>query len=526
MATGLRQIIGRQKDARQLLAVVSEALGVPVSVEDAEGALLHGAALTGDGVGRFPVTLDGTHLGWVCGPAPAQAVAALLDHLVARESEKKALGAEVLHLYREINLIYSFSEKLAALLDLDRVAQLTLEQARQLIAGTDGAIALLDEDTGLLAPIAGFGEVWSRVGRFVRGQGIIGAIAATGIGEIVNDIDADPRTVLPHGAVRSLLVAPLKVGERVIGVIGLGSTTPATYSAADLKLLTTLALQTATAIENARLFERTVQAAHERERLMALHKEAELARAKLEGELKLAARIQADLFPADLPRVDGYEFAARNRPARKCGGDYYDALPLTRAGGGGLLLCVADVSGKGLPAALVMSNMQATLRALIGRTDSLAELAGHASELLYAATPPEKYVTAAFVELAPATGWLTFVGAGHLDNLVLRASGATVPLVSTGTPLGLLPLAEPYGEAIDRLHPGDTLVLFSDGVTEAQNAADEEFGEERLAAILRGASGLPVAALIDRVFAAIDEFAGAAPQFDDITMLVVRRRKT
>ena len=137
--------MGRQKDARQLLAAVSDAIGVPVSVEDADGALLHGAVPTGDGVGRFPVTLGDANLGWVSGPTQARTIAALLDHLLARESEKKALGAEVLHLYREINLIYSFSEKLAALLDLDRVAQLTLEQARQLIASTDGAIALLDE---------------------------------------------------------------------------------------------------------------------------------------------------------------------------------------------------------------------------------------------------------------------------------------------------------------------------------------------------------------------------------------------
>jgi serine phosphatase RsbU (regulator of sigma subunit) len=522
----LKQIVGRQRDARALVAEVASALGSPVTIEDADGALLYGEPADAVRGTRLPVRHDDANVGWVTGQPAARAVAALLDHLVAKEAEKKALGAEVLHLYREINLIYSFSEKLAALLDLDRVAELTLEQARQLIASTDGAIALLDEETGTLAPIAGFGQVWSGIGRIVRGTGIIGAIAATGIGEIVNDIDADPRTVVPHGAVRSLVVAPLKVGERVTGVIGLGSSTPATYSAADLKLLTTLALQTATAIENARLFERTVQAAEERERLMALHKEAELARAKLEGELKLAARIQADLFPAELPRVDGYDLAARNRPARKCGGDYYDALPLPRLGGNGLLLCVADVSGKGLPAALVMSNMQATLRALIGRTASLAELAGHASALLYAATPPEKYVTAALVELAPSTGWVTFVGAGHLDNLVLRASGATVPLVSTGTPLGLLPLEAPYGEGMDRLHPGDALVLFSDGVTEAQNADDEEFGEERLQAILRDARGLPATVVIDRVFEAIDEFAGSAPQFDDITMLVVRRDGT
>ena len=234
---------------------------------------------------------------------------------------------------------------------------------------------------------------------------------------------------------KALLCAPLKVGERVIGVIALGSTVPMPYTAAELKLLNTLALQTATAIENARLFERTIQAAKEREQLLALHQAAELARAKLEGEMKLAARIQADLFPAELPQPDGYQLAARNRPARRCGGDYYDALTLAgpstgsgQAGAERLLLCVADVSGKGLPAALLMSNMQATLRALLGRIPSLPLLAGHASDLLFAATSPEKYVTAALAELEPATGRLRFVGAGHLDNVILRADGSIVSL--------------------------------------------------------------------------------------------------
>ena len=310
----------------------------------------------------------------------------------------------------------------------------------------------------------------------------------------------------------------------MIGVIGLGSSTPATYTAADLKLLTTLALQTATAIENARLFERTVQAARGARAADGAPQGggARAGQARKRAEAG-GAHPGRPVPGATCPRLDGYEFAARNRPARKCGGDYYDVLPLPRPAASGLLLCVADVSGKGLPAALVMSNMQATLRALIGRTTSLAELAGHASELLYAATPPEKYVTAAFVELAPATGWVTFVGAGHLDNLVLRASGATVPLVSTGTPLGLLPLSAPYGEGTDRLHPGDALVLFSDGVTEAQNADDEEFGEERLQAhpprLARRAGcrrDRPGVRGHRRV-------RGRRPQFDDITMLVLRR---
>lgn len=517
--------MGRQREARALVSAVAAALGSPVAVEDTEGRLLHGEAPPDAGATRFPVTHQDSSLGWVYGAESAGTVATLLDHLVARDMERKALGAEVLHLYREINLIYSFSEKLAALLDLDLVAKLTLQEARQMIVATDGLLMLLHDDTGALTPTAGFGDEMTSLPPFSRGHGIIGAVAASGVGEIVNDIDSDSRRAVEHTAVKALVCAPLKVGERVIGVIALGSTIPMSYTAAELKLLNTLALQTATAIENARLFERTIQAGRERERLLALHEKAEVARAKLESELTLAARIQADLFPAELPATEGYELAAHNRPARRCGGDYYDALSVTTAGGGTeLLLCVADVSGKGLPAALVMSNMQATLRALLGRTASLRVLAGHASDLLFAATSPEKYVTAALVQLVPATGTITFVGAGHLDNVILRADGRIVPLTSTGTPLGLLCAGLPYGETTHALEYGDYLVLFSDGVTDARDEPDtEEFGEERLFDILRASVGLPVTALIDRVFSAIDAFVGGAPQFDDITVLVARR---
>jgi serine phosphatase RsbU (regulator of sigma subunit) len=529
----LKQLIGRQPDARALVAAIADALGSSITVEDADGRVLYGDGLASPDNVRVPVTHQEARVGWVAGPPHARTVAALLDHLVARDAEKKALGAEVLHLYREINLIYSFSEKLAALLELERVARLTLDEARHVIVATDGVLLLLDEDADTLTAVAGFGDELPTLDGLRRGHGIVGAVAASGVGEVVNDVALDARRAREHTKVRGLICAPLKVGERTIGVLALGSTDPMPYTAAELKLLTTLALQTATAIENARLFERTMEAARERERLMALHQQAELARAKLEGELTLAARIQGDLFPAVLPRLEGYELAARNRPARQCGGDYYDVLRVSRdpeafVGQGfspadGLLLCVADVSGKGLPAALVMSNMQATLRALIGRTSSLAELAGQASELLFAATPPEKYVTAALVELAPASGALTFVGAGHLDNLVLRASGDVEALVSTGTPLGLFSADTPYDQSTHQLDPGDALVLFSDGVTEAQNADDEEFGEARLFEVLRACPGRPGTEVIDRVFAAIDAFAAGAPQFDDITVLVARR---
>ena len=519
----LRQVVGRSVETRALLDALSEVVGTAVTVEDADGRVLHGEPGTRDEE-RFPVTHGEARLGWVSGPVHARAVARVLDHLVAREAEKKALGAEVLHLYREVNLIYSFSEKLAALLEVERVAGLTLQEARHLIVATDGVIMLLDEDTGVLTTVAGIGDELPVLQGFHRGRGILGTIAATGTGEIINDVDVDPRRITEHNTVKALIAAPLKVGERVTGVIALGSTLPMPYTAGELKLLSTLALQAATAIENARLFERTIQAAREREQLMALHQQTEVARAKLESELTLAARIQSALFPAELPVVPGYDIAARNRPARQCGGDYYDAIRFGPGDGGErLLLCVADVSGKGLPASLVMSNMQATLRALLGREPSLTALAARASELLYGSTAPEKYVTAALVDLDPATGVCRFVSAGHVDTLILKADGTVVTLSSTGTPLGLMPPGLPFGEQQLTLDPGDTLLLFSDGIPEAQDRDDLEYGEERLIACVRDATGETSAALIDRIMASIDAFAGEAPQFDDITLLVARR---
>jgi sigma-B regulation protein RsbU (phosphoserine phosphatase) len=522
---GLRQVLGRPDGIRGVVDALAAALGGAVAIEDRDGRLLYGEAPPAEPVpSRVAVSHGESPIGWVTGPPHAQAMGALLDHLVVKEVERKALGAEVLHLYREINLIYSFSEKLAALLEVDRVAELALREARHLIVATDGAIMLLDEASGALSTVAGFGDELPHLTGFGLGVGILGAVATSGLAEIVNDVETDVRRVTQGSTVRALIIAPLKVGERVIGVMALGSTMPMSYTAAELKLLSTLGLQAATAIENARLFERTVEAALERERLMTLQAQTEMARAKLQNELDLAARIQANLFPAELPSLAGYDLAARNRAARRCGGDYYDALPVTAHDGAArVLFCVADVSGKGLPASLVMSNMQATLRALLGRVASLPDLAARASDLLFAATSPEKYVTAAFLDLEPRSGQARFVSAGHLDNLWGTADGRWTSLQSTGLPLGLLPDGPPYTETAFVLAPGDQLLLYSDGVTEAQNDAGEEFGEERLQQVVEAAAGENAAVLADRIIAAIDAFAGAAPQFDDITLMVVRR---
>ncbi|MGQ0736629.1 MAG: PP2C family protein-serine/threonine phosphatase [Acidobacteriota bacterium] len=518
----LGRLIGRQKGTSAILGSLMSALGTPLAVEELDGRLIQGSPVE-PGTPRFPVVVDTAEVGWVAGGDHAAPVAAMLTHLLAREAERKQLGSEVLHLYREINLIYNFSERLAALLDLEAVARTALNQARHLIVATEGAVLLLDESTGELRPLATFGDPPVLMMQSRSGEGIVGAIVERGTGEIVNDVEADPRQP-GEASVATLIGAPLKVGERVVGVIVLTSSMPLVYSAGDLKLLNTLALQSASAIENARLFERTVEAARERERLLALQQATELARAKLESEMELAARIQADLFPASLPRISGYDLAACNRPARQCGGDYYDALPVPGFNGDPhVLLCVADVSGKGLPASLLMANMQATLRALVGRMPSLADLAALANELLFATTAANRYVTAVFGVLDPGAGQVRYVSAGHTNSLLLRHHGEAAWLTSTGPPLGLLPPGLPYGESTAAMEPGDTLFLFSDGIVDAQDLALEEFGEDRLLAAARATAGLPASVVAARVVEAVDAHAGAAPQFDDITLLVLGR---
>jgi phosphoserine phosphatase RsbU/P len=308
---------------------------------------------------------------------------------------------------------------------------------------------------------------------------------------------------------RAEVVFPIDAGDQTTGGIVVLGPRPGdlSYAESDLEFGMGLVAQAAVAFENSWYFREAIE------------------RKKVEQELALAASIQQNLFPARLPKMASMDLAARNRPARTCGGDYYDALDIS---GERRLICVADVSGKGLPASLLMSNMQATMRALLGRIPTLTELATLTNSLLYATTPDNKYVTAILVELDPETGKGRYVNAGHQDCLLMRADGEVEWIKSTGTPLGMMApdiieLMAPYSEQSFELHPGDVLALFSDGVTEAHDKDDNEFGEERLAAFMRPIRNEPAETLVDKVFRELDRFAGSAPQYDDITLFIIKR---
>ncbi len=317
---------------------------------------------------------------------------------------------------------------------------------------------------------------------------------------------------LPDPDVRSLFeehklcaVFSLRSGEQVCGFAALGPRPGGqSYTPADLELGAGMAAQAVVAFDNCWYFREM------------------LDKKQYEKELAVAASIQQGLFPSSLPTLAGFDVAAMNRPAQQVGGDYYDVITLTEGDDDACLFCVADVSGKGLAASLLMSTIQATLRALLDREPSLAQLASRANELLFATTPGSKYATAALVLAYPRTGECRYVSGGHTESLLLRAGGHRDWLGATGVPLGLFP-GMSWQEVALELHPGDVLVLYSDGVSEAQTTVYDEFGPERLAAIVERERHRPASAIIEAIVAAIDTFVEGAPQFDDITLMVIKR---
>jgi len=324
-------------------------------------------------------------------------------------------------------------------------------------------------------------------------------------------VGADPRYVHGGPAIASIICTPLRVSERVSGLLALSSALPVNYTAAELKLLNTLALQTAAAVENARLFERTVQAARDRERLAALHK-----------ELDVASRIQRAIVPSQLaPFPDRTDFTIRASmtPARAVGGDFFDFFLIDpdRLG-----FVIADVSGKGVPSALFMAVCRTLIKATARSVFSPDACLAQVNRVLASEGVASMYVTVFYGVLDTRTGHVTYCNAGHNPPFVLRAEGPVEPLAQTGgTVLGLFEHA-PYETAGLVLRPGDAVFTYTDGVTEACDRDGEEFTTGRLQPCLERCGGRDLDELISTVGAEVATFVGDAPQGDDITMLAVR----
>jgi serine phosphatase RsbU (regulator of sigma subunit)/pSer/pThr/pTyr-binding forkhead associated (FHA) protein len=317
-----------------------------------------------------------------------------------------------------------------------------------------------------------------------------------------DDRFAAGQSILAQG-IRSLMCVPLYNDKNVIGLLYVDSQSGISpFAEADLRVLTTLANVAAIKIENTRLIERQMRAA------------------AMERDLQEAARVQRSFLPEEIPlQLPGLAVAGMTLPCREVGGDYYDVLQRPQ---GHYLLAVADVSGKGLPAALMMSNFQAALRARADGQDSLGALVAGLNDQLARSYLTNKFVTFFVAEYAPEISALRFSNAGHNPPLLARRSGELERLAVGGLPLGLF-AGTGYEVGTCQLDPGDLLIIYSDGVTESINDEEEEFGEERLEEIVSGSLGEPPRAVLDRIDEAVGRFAGSQARPDDLTLVVARR---
>jgi sigma-B regulation protein RsbU (phosphoserine phosphatase) len=303
----------------------------------------------------------------------------------------------------------------------------------------------------------------------------------------------------------SEVLIPLRTKNAVEGFLSLGpKSSEAAYSPTDLRLLQSVASQTALALDNARLTEQVASEVARRERM--------------NREIEIAREVQMGLFPRELPKIAGLDLAGHCRPAQGVGGDYYDFIALRN---GRLGFAIGDIAGKGIPAALLMAGLQAGLRGqALAATADLPSLMSNVNRLIFESSPQNRYATFFYGEYDPQTRVIRFVNAGHNAPMILRATGAVDRLNAGGPVIGLLEDA-PFVEDSAMLHRGDMLVGFTDGISECMNVEDEEWGEDALIAALREAPSTSVA-VVDHVLRAADAFAAGAKQHDDMTLIVIR----
>lgn len=332
------------------------------------------------------------------------------------------------------------------------------------------------------------------------GKGIVGAAARSGQPVLVRDTKRDPRYVELVEGIRSELAVPLIAKDEVIGVLNLESKRVGAFSKGHLQLLSLLAPWVATAIENARLYE---QVRRNEERM--------------ERDLTAARELQKHLLVETCPPCRGLEIAARNEAATEVTGDLYEFFPFD---GGKVGILLGDVSGKGAAAALYGALFSGLVRNLVEPERSPAELLSAANDALLARKIETRYLTALYALWQHETRTLRLANAGQPRPFLLR-HGEQHVLAATGIPLGLLPGSE-YEELNLTLHPGDTLVLFSDGISESENRDRQQYGDEGLARILERHVGAAPAEFLDSIFEDVGAFTTSGRKDDDCTVIVVK----
>jgi len=397
-----------------------------------------------------------------------------------------------------VSALVRAGNELAGNRPLPELFRFILDLAIQAVKADRGVLMTAEGDDLVIQAHQGDGF---RISTAVRDRVLNSGLSVLVRDTSIDDALRDRRSIVEQN-IRTLMAVPLQTRDKIIGIIYVDSPSLLReFTKDDLNLLTVMANVAAIRIEHTRFAE------------------VEQARQLMARDLEQAAEIQQRFLPAVAPVVRGLDVAGHNAPCRTVGGDYYDFFPY---GSSRIAMVLGDVSGKGMPASLLMMGLQARVQVLIEEPKSLAEVMTRLNRITSANCPSNRFITLFFCILDGDTGELTFCNAGHNPPVIVREDGSYEQLKGGGPVLGILPFIE-YQEYQAKLGEGDALVIYSDGVTEASNPAGDEFEIEGLAAATIPERNQPAATIISRINQAVATYTAGAPPSDDITLIVARR---
>lgn len=405
-------------------------------------------------------------------------------------------------------LLYQLSQTFNSSLDLSEVLDRVMDEVVKALKAERGFIALRDQGGELeFRSARGIDRTTIDHPEFEISRGVVEEVAKTGEGMLVSDAQLDDRFRTRRSVVdlklRSILCAPLKLKDNILGVIYVDNRIAAgIFTEDDLDLLNAIAASAATAIENARLYEVAVE------------------KGRMERELQMAYRVQSSLIPVDPPKIENWEFAACWRPAREVSGDFYDFIPNRE---GRLNFVIADVTDKGMPAALFMALTRSLVRSSLDQASKLSAGISHANRLICADSTLNMPVTLFACQLDLNTGQLDYVNAGHNPPLYYRSGeDHFIELTRTGMFLGFDEEAV-YEQRSIFLAPGDFVLAYTDGVLDAINPDGEAFELERFRNVVNQHLGATANALMDAIEASVLEFTKDTLPYDDLTVMIIKR---
>ncbi|MGA2584793.1 MAG: SpoIIE family protein phosphatase [Tepidisphaeraceae bacterium] len=461
-----------------------------------------------DGEYVAPIIVNNQRLGTIRMTAQSDASPAAIQFLYLMANAITQLCYQEFQLRQRINeltAVYNVTMMLADARNLEKVLQRTVELVSEVMEAQAASLRLIDyeRDELVIKAVHNLSREYLDKGPITLSISQIDQVALSPQGyEFVKNLSTDPRTQYPEEAKREGIVSMLSVGMRykgkAIGVLRVYTHQERRYSQIQIDLLKAVAAQAAAAIENTRLAEESAQAQ------------------ALERQVQMAAQVQQRMIPQSPPIIAGIDLASVYVPCYELGGDFYDFIPLQEDNVG---LVVADVSGKGVPASLTMAAVRAALRAQVDNVYYLYEVINRINLMVCRDSSVGEFVTLFYGVLDSRNKRLTYCNAGHPAGLLLRA-GKIIELGSNNMVLGVNK-DEKYTQSVQQLQSGDTLLLYTDGLTDAMNFQQQTFGRQRVIEAFT-AGGDTAQAVVDNVLWSMRRFSGLSKRTDDVTMIGVK----